>query len=363
MHKLVVRQYQDSPPARARLFEFYREVYPGSPWLWDDERHEWQNSENPLLADGESEIWLLHDKNRIVGQNIYILFNLFINGQMHRGYCSTNLIVKPGMEGKGHGHKLIEVNENRGGIAYAVGITPASTRAFQKRGWKLIEDARLFSSIINPIPNLRYMGLSRTKQMLLAPFLKCASVLWNLATSLYSPRRIKTVKYREIDSFEPEWDEYWRLFLKDYAIHFDRNFRHLNYKYTSRKDVEHCILLFEMNGKPVGYGVHRVSENRERGIRLGRIVDLVYDPSRGKGLLSFMLKTMKQRLLSCGIDGLVGIAANNEIGSVYRSIGFFLSRVQPAIIREDGFSLDDLRNRYKDLWYITLGDSDLDNYW
>jgi len=363
MRELVVRQYQDSPSARLALFEFYREVYPGSPWLLENGRHEWQNLGNPLLEDAGSEIWLLYDQDRIVGQNIYILYNLSIDRQVHRGYCSTNLIVKPGMEGKGHGHKLIEVNENRGGIAYAVGITPASTRAFQKRGWKLLEDARLFSGIINPIPNLRYMGLSRTNQMLLAPLLKCASVLWNLATRLCTPKCLETVEYREVERFDPEWDKYWRLFLKDYAIHFDRNFRHLNYKYTSRKDVEHIILLFEMIGKPVGYGVHRVSENRERGIRLGRIVDLVYDPSKGKGLLSFMLKTMKQRLLSFGIDGLVGIAANSEIASAYRSNGFFLSRVQPAIIREDGFSLDDLRIRYKDLWYITLGDSDLDNYW
>ena len=64
-----------------------------------------------------------------------------------------------------------------------------------------------------------------------------------------------------------------------------------------------------------------------------------------------------------GVDAIVGVAANNEIAKSYRDNGMFFSRIQPAIIKEKDVYISDLRNKFNHLWYITLGDSDLDNYW
>ena len=43
-----VEQYRDSQGSRQRLFQFYREVYPDSPWLLDDDRFRWENLSPPL---------------------------------------------------------------------------------------------------------------------------------------------------------------------------------------------------------------------------------------------------------------------------------------------------------------------------
>lgn len=359
-----VERFQNTPEARKELFQFYEEVYPNSPWLLDDSRFEWQNLQNPHHKNGETQVWLLRDEQgQIIGQNIYILYELSIDGRIYPGNCSTNLVVRPELVGKRLGHKLIDVNEGLGGIAYAVGITPASTRAFVKRGWVLIEDARLYSAIINPKPNLKYLGWPKWKTVLASPILRTLSLCYSLFGKLTVPRRIDGLSVREIDSFEPGMDKYWREFLKGYAIHFVRSSNMLNFKFCTRTDVNHHILLFERNGHPVGYGVYRLSENKVKGIRLGRIVDLVYDPLGGHTLVEYIVKTLKSKLLSLVVDGIVGIASDATMARAMKKNGMYLSRVQPAIIKEGNFSISKLRKKYCNIWYMTLADSDLDNYW
>lgn len=342
---------------------FYEEVYPDAPWQLDDDRFDWQNLRNPLQSSDATEIWLLTEDGRIIGHNIFILYTLNIGERPHQGYCSTNLIVRPGLVGKGIGHKLIECNENRGGVAYAVGITHASTRAFVKRGWVPVDDARLFTQIINPGPNLRYVGMAKWKASLASPALKIFGLAHRLLARIRTERTLPDVEVSEIDRFDPAHDKLWRSFLNGYALSFDRNAVQLNYKYKSRTDISHSIFLFRKKGVPIGYGVCRMSVNQVKRIRLGRIVDLVADPRQGAKLISFMIGVMKRYLAQFNVDGYVGVAADDKIATAFRRQGFFLSRVQPAIIKENGFSVKELRQKYESLWYITLGDSDLDNYW
>ncbi len=357
-------RYEDTPESRASLYSFYREVYPDSPWLLNDRRFEWQTFDNPLKEPDGTEIWvLLDEQGEIVGQNIYILYNLVVDQQARRGYCSTNMILKPTLVGKGLGHRFIKLNESRDGVAYAVGITPASTRAFQKYNWVLIEDARLCNLVLRPIPNLRYIGMPPWKRAIVAPVLGAAGAFFRMKSEILATRKMDGISFREINRFEAAWDKRWEECLRNFAIYFQRTSTILNYKFSARQNVKHTCLLFEADGIPVGYTVYRLSENPVRRIRLGRIVDLVYEPSYGQVLLNYMLYQVKSRLLDAGVDGLVGVAATDEIARAYRANGFFLSRVQPAIIKPQGFDLEDLRRRYKHLWYITLADSDLDNYW
>ncbi len=356
--------YIDKTENRQTLFNFYEDVYPDSPWLLDSERFYWQTISNPLQTPKEYPIWLLQDENnQLIGQNIYIFYNLSIDNKKYRGFCSTNLIVKPGIVGKGFGHKLIGKNESFDGVAYAVGITHASTRAFLKRGWVLVEDALLMNKIINPVPNLKYLKMPMWKILILAPIIKLAGSFFDVLSLFRAKSTFKDVTYREISSFEPEWDSYWENYLSDYAINFKRSYFHLNYKYKSRKDVQHTVYLFEKENIPVGYAVFRLSENKIRNLKLGRIVDFVYDPSLGNNFVNYIINLLKKELQKQSVDAIVGIAANKNINKAYKDNGFFLSRKQAAIIKEEDFKISELRKKYQNLWYITLGDSDLDNYW
>jgi hypothetical protein len=199
--------------------------------------------------------------------------------------------------------------------------------------------------------------------LLFAPAIIIVNFLNNISEIFNSVKDLEGVTYREINSFDPEWDSYWEECLNDFAINFRRQSDTLNYKYFTRQDVKHNVILFEKDGNPVGYGVYRLSVNDVRNIRLGRIVDIVFDAKLSIDLLKQIIKTMKQRLQKENIDGIVAVAANDEIKKAYQKNGIYLSRMQPAIIKEEDFMIDDLRSKYKYLWYITLGDSDLDNYW
>ncbi len=358
-----IEHYADSPASRERLFRFYLLAYPDSPWLLEEKRFIWHNLTPPMNKPDDSGIWLLIRGGEIVGQNIYSRYPLSIAGQVHTGICSTNLIVLPELVGKRLGHLLIERNETFSGVPFAVGITPASTRAFQKRGWHLHSEARLYSRFIKPKPNLAYVGLTGAKAAIGTIALSIA----NIATTLWFKMRreplLENMTVKEIEAFDTCYDSYWMRFLEGFAIHFERNAELLNYKYATRQDVTHTKLLYYHDGVVVGYGVYRISTHPVSGLKLGRIVDFVYDPSLGKKLISNMIRVMTDRMADCDLDGIVAIAADREIASALIENGLYLSRVQPAIIKETTFSLSDLRKSYKNLWYITLGDSDLDNYW
>ncbi len=360
---LKVEQYRDSQGSRQRLFQFYREVYPDSPWLLDDDRFMWQNLSPPLNGLDDSSIWLLKEGDNVLGQNIYLRYPLSIAGKIQQGVCSTNLIVRPELIGKGLGHQMIEVNETLGGIPYAVGITPASTRAFQKRGWRLVSAARLYSRFLRPGPNLRYVGASRSKRVVLTPAIELANLVSSVWRGACRVKRLAGVSCQEISLFDQAHDSIWRGLLSDFAIHFDRTAELLNFKYCTRSDVTHVKLLFERDGSPVGYGVYRLSDHPLQRLRLGRIVDFVYDPKLGRKLISFMIGFMITRLRAFGVDGLVAVASTLEIARALIDNGLFLSRAQPAIIKETDFSVDELMKNHRHLWHITLGDSDLDNYW
>lgn len=362
--KFRIEHYVDTPQNRERLFEFYRLAYPGMTELLDPARFEWQSFQNPLVPPGRNYLYhLIDSQHRIVGQNILIPYCLMIDGKPHKALCSTNLIVLPEMVGKGAGHLLIEQHEQERQLCFAVGITPASMKAFLKRSWKVIDSARLYALFLRPRPCLRYVKKEGLLAAAASPLLRVLSVLARVNASFAVPSRIAGVSFEEIDHFNPEWDSVWQKCLSPYGISFVRSAEFLNWKYFSRADVKHHVLLIRKGQQPVGFLVYRLSRNEQRQILLGRIVDLVFLQGAARKLPHYMIGLARKRLLLAGVDGIVGIASSSETRSACVANGMWISRPQLAIIKQEGFSLDELRHRFKSLWYVTLADSDLDNYW
>jgi hypothetical protein len=359
----VLTPYSDTSENRKRLLDFYRLVYPTAPWIFEEKRWAWQTFGNPRLAKGSNDIWLLTDDNgEMIGHNVFLRYPLRIGGKPYDGLCSANLVVKPGITGRGLGRMMIQKNEELGGVPFAIGMTDNSYSAFGKRGWYIVHHIRLYSQIVHPWPNLKYLKLPLWKAVLALPFLLPGKTL----SSLYAatvPKSFAGITTREIESFDPALDSLWNSFLGDYAFYFERTAEMLNYKFATRTDVRHTRLLFEKNGKVVGYGICRISENPVRKIRMGRIVDLVLDPSLGDSFAVWVVGYMRRHLLAEGVDGLAGLASSDCMKRAYRRNGFWFSRVERSGIKETDFSMAELARQYADQWYMTLADADLDDYW
>jgi hypothetical protein len=339
-------------------------AYPEAAEQVDEQRFEWQSFGNPLLRPDQNFLFHLFDaEGRIVGQNVLIPYQLMIDGRVRDALCSTNLIVLPGMVGRGAGHILIERHEQEGVVCFAVGITAASSRAFQKRGWKPVDDSRLQALFLKPHPCLRYVNRKGPVAAIASLLIPVLNLGFSAIRPLAVPKRIHGITWEPIARFEPEWDQQWNAYLSDFGIHFVRSASFLNWKYFSRRDVKHQAVLFRHHGRPAAYLVYRLSRNETRQIYLGRIVDLVYDPSVDRRFPHFLIGYARRVLAAEQVDGIVGIASSAALRRAYWANGFCMSRTQPAIMREHGFFLHDLRQRYRALWYITLADSDLDNYW
>jgi hypothetical protein len=355
--------YVDSPENRKKLLDFYRLVYPAAPWIWDETRWEWQTLKNPRLPSGANDIWLVSDDNgEWIGHNIFLRYPLRIGGKAFDGLCSANLVVKPGITGRGLGRMMIQKNQELGGVPFAIGMTDNSFSAFGKQGWYIVHHIRLHSQIIRPWPNLSYLRLPLWKGILAWPFVYAAKLLSSFQAATV-PATFPGVVVREIKKFDASNDSLWNLFLRDYAFYFERTAEMLNFKFAARTDVRHTKLLFEKDGKPVGYGVCRISENPVRKIRMGRIVDMVLDPSLGESFPRWAIGYMRRHLLTQGVDGIAGIASSDEMARAYRRNGFWFSRVERSGIKESDFAMATLAQQYKYQWYMTLADADLDDYW
>jgi len=329
------------------------------------ERFEWQSFENPLEQDMDRPlIWILESENgEIAGHNSILIFPLTVAGTQYTGYCSTNLIVKPGTEGRGLGHILIENNE-RMGIATAYGPTPASLSAFTKRGWISYTDARLYTIPLHPYRTLRFLKQSILVACLATPVIWVLNAVFGAWRAMTISNKIAGITHREIERFEPAWDEHWQAYLANYAIHFTRRADFLNYRYGARRDVSHMKVIFEQNGVPIGYIVFRVSTSRTKGVTLGRIVDFVYDPKLGEKLPATMIKTAFDALLDKGVDSIVGVAPNDETGRIFKHCGMIFSKIQRMLTKApEDIDLKALAQPYRQGWYCTLGDADIDNYW
>ncbi|MCK5124937.1 MAG: hypothetical protein KAR42_01670 [candidate division Zixibacteria bacterium] len=360
-----LHKYQDSDNNRKQLLGFYREVYSTIPEMTIKSRFEWQSFKNPNETSDETPlIWVLqNESNSLVGHNSLLKYNLIIGGDRYNGYCSTNLLVIPGTEGKGLGHILIGNNESQPGVAFAVGITIMASRAFQKRGWVLIEDAKLHTLIKHQYKTLRFLKQSVVLSLLATPVLKFIEYCLTLRRQIACPPLPQGVESRMISEFESRWDSYWQQFLSDYAIHYEREAAFLNYKYFSRNDVKHRAFIFERNDEPVGYLVIRKSTSKLKNITLGRIVDLVYNPQLGFDLVASMVAFAIDEFKKYNVDSIVAVSSSAEISKAFRVNGLMFKKTQPAIILESDFSIETLRKKYKNIWYIMLSDSDMDNYW
>lgn len=360
-----LKKYQDSPDARKKLFEFYCRVYPAMPEMVNHDRFQWQSFENPVEDAAERPlIWyLLSDDGKIVGHNSIFKYPMKIDRRDYHGYCSTNLIVEPGTEGRGLGHILIENNEMLDGVPFAYGPTPASLSAFQKRGWIPLYDARMYTLILRPFRSLRFLKKPAWQALMLSPVLKLLSWIFRFYKAATVPGELPGVSFQTVKKFEPEWDIYWEKYLESFGLYYRQESHFLNYKYAARRDVKHNIIIFEKNNCPVGYIVFRTSASKTKMARLGRIVELVCDPAEGEDLAAYMINVAAARLLQDKVDSIVGIASSPELKKAYRRNGMIFSRTQIMLVKETDFRISELRPKFANIWHLSLGDADIDNYW
>lgn len=362
-NEYTLREYVDSPEARRKVLAFYAQYYAGKDFFLDPGRFEWQCLGNPLLPSGRNYLYTIEDASgRMLGHDLLVPFRFRIGDEEFDTLANTNLIVAPELAGKKQGRRLLEKHESLGPVCWGIGSTKVALHVLGGRGWTRIEEPRLYALFLRPRPCLRFSGISESIAFFAAPAVKAMNLLWSAVASLKTAR-VPGITHERIDRFDPDWDTTWDKALAPYGIHFVRRAEHLNWKYFTRNDVSHRALLFRgEDGGPVAYAVYRRAVNQNPPVVLGRIVDLVCNPHI-PGLASHVVRTTIRELKTMDVDGIVGLASTCDLRRAYRANGMIVSRPEPASLLERGFSIAELRKQYSDLWYLTLGDADLDDYW
>lgn len=369
---LQIVEYKDNPSSREELLCYYKKAYPEQPYFLDGERLVWH------VVDSDARLSLMkEDDGEIVGQVLSLSDRCRINGQIRSCWVATNLIVDKSLRGKGAGRKLMDQSENTGrltDVGWCTGSNEPALRLHKSRGWAQLPEPRLHSLFFNPKRCLRYVGVTGWKSFFASPVLKVISMIERSVSipPLHSEGGALRVSQRERvpglsltspDRFFEEQDHRWESMLSRYGFYSVRTAESLNYKYTLKPNSDHSIQMFWQKGHAVGYLVTRTSTDPKSGIRLGRIVDMVYDatiPKLAEEMVAVAVKMFRDK---GNLDGVVGVASTKDLKRAFRRNGMILNRQMIVSVRENGFTEKNLREQYREPVYLTLGDADLDAYW
>jgi GNAT superfamily N-acetyltransferase len=201
-----------------------------------------------------------------------------------------------------------------------------------------------------------------------------ASAVGGLAQLLQRQRQNTNAngfRIEQVSWFGDEANDLWRRIASRFAIVAVRNATVLNWRYLQRPDSRHRVFSISNNGQWQGYVVIRTLE--KWGLRLGTLIDLVFDPDCPQGA-QLLLCQAEAQLLAEGAEVLWGLFSSpKSYRKFLRKAGFFsipqwigvrqfhfvADFVTIKHFRPDLAARDDALLRQADQWFLALGDTDL----
>lgn len=357
MDDIIIRMYKDGEEKEINdLFNsIFNEKRPVEEWIW-------KFKENPLSGINLISVAEVHGK--IVGQYA-CLPCLFKYKEMivKVSYVVDNFVLpefRGGVKGTQWGmfrHDCeVSVNEN---MAYGMGFPNREAYIIGKRFLKYSD----FGSVSVLFKRLNWRLSIEKRFPWLPQFIintagKFSNLGYKILVSKSGLKRPGTLKIRQVDSFDHEFDAFWEKVKGQYGIIGVRDKSYLQWRYR-KPGKRHEIFVSEIEGEMVGYMV--LSVRREENHIVGYVMDILVDEQVEAGpalireaLLRFLSEKVDyvrcwmmqdKRLYETLVEhGFVARDGDQTIKGVY--LIFDSRNIEDAYI-------GDSRN-----WYITMGDSD-----
>lgn len=341
---------------RDEVFAFLRKVYSPLDYNRLISQWDWKYDNNPFNQYPEPDILVLKDTDKIIGMEGAMPLRVSIYGKEHWATNSCDLVIDPNYRGQRLSQQLIGqyigdhpinfswLNE----ISKYVSDPFLTSQYFRLRFFiKLLDVSQVLSKMIGHPKISRWFGLLVAGvRPLIIPF----------------HRRISSDKITitQMGIFDERVDSLWRRVCSDHPVLVVRDRSYLNWRFICRPDARYIIFAAIKGDDLVGFLTLRLCERA--GFSLGYLVDFM---TEGKDSLPFEL------LVNGAIDYSRSQHAEIIISllttPLYRHVlyrqGFFPWRFgtqgffRPRVDLPDQ-ALQVFRNPR--LWYLTMGDGDLE---
>lgn len=333
------------------LLDFLRVAYVNEPRKHDPDFWRWHYLENPYTALDDIPLWIVKDKDRVVGQAATILVELKVKEETRRGIWILDFILFPEYRGKKLGKRLLLLARETYPTMFALGFNQLSGNVLRSLDWVAMGSVHRYHRLLYPGNLKELAGLTPLRE---------------LANLAFAPFRRKSTPangnqsytVRVVQEIDSAFDDLWQRVSDQWPCAVIRGSRYLNWQFRQQPGKTFEVLGIFHEERLAGYVVLFFRNEGPSGDPAkAAISDICYDARDGEAVIDELLSAALGAAVARRAGSLVIDILDPRIEARLRYFGFWRIKASPEFMV---YSPDRQELMYRpENWYLSRADSDV----
>lgn len=344
----------DEEKDNLKLREFFKKVWAEDKIHLDEARWRWLFKNNPNNPNGQPQIWLIKQDERIVGQLATIPALFKIKNQYHLLYWAMDFIIDPEFRRKGLAYKGTVQLTKQAGLVMTLGDTPLlSYKLFKKLNFLETKNLPHLVKILD----IQKITKNKFKKIM---FISLKFLSDGLFSKIYSIHKKKLhrqyIKIEPIKNFDSKFDKLWQRVESNFSLVVKRDSLFLDWRYSRCPNSEYKGFQILKNDILSGYIILRLrhTDSGKEGI----IADILSELNT----LDYLIKKAIDYFIEQKANRIDCYISDKKYRHAFIKHGFSYWRTEVRLVVHQCKVVKNNIKLFKNIsnWHITKGDSDLD---
>jgi acyl carrier protein len=304
----------------AEVRAFFAKTYRPTYRLATDEVFlRWQYGPTPASPNKPFHLRLARLDGALMGFLGYIPVDVSLNGRARRGAWVANWMVEEHQRRLGLGPFLMRDVLQEFEVSLDLGANEDARSLLARMGWQDLGNLARHVCVLDPAGAAALTANGQLR--------------WPATMPLSGKAIDSTVEVRLVDRFNAEatqlWDATWGC-SGSRAGGTRRSAEFLNWRYAIHPVFQYRLVEARRDGRLRGIAVYHVETVRDLPIRVGRMVEMIFDLSRPAGADTALLRAVVEDAHTQGVVLLDFFCASRRLGETMRHHGFVSGDSEPA---------------------------------
>lgn len=332
---------------RDSLLAFLQIAYANEPVKFDPAYWNWHYLENPYTAPNNIPLWVVKDRDRVVGQAATILVKLKVGDEMRFAVWILDFVLLPEYRGRKLGKRLLLLARETYPTMLALGYNQMSGNVLSSLGW-------LPMGTIHRYQRLLFPGFAAKELARIA----LVRGLVNFGYAPFRPRlNVKSESIRRVDVIDSAFDDLWSRACTQWPCAVVRGSAFLNWQFRRQPGKVFEMIGYFDGDQLRGYLVLFFRRGEYGAPPKVAITDICYHPENADRVIASLLETALASATERRAGSIVIDVLDSRVESHLQRHGFWrIKRAPPFMIYSP--TKQDLIYQAAN-WYLTRADSDV----
>ena len=348
---IQIKQFE--PTDEEALLSFLRLAYADEPVKSDPGFWRWHFLENPYASPGDVPLWIVRNRDSVVGQMATIPVQLKVGDDERRALWIIDFILLPEYRGRKLGKRLMQVaRDTYCQTMIALGYNKQSEAVLLSHKWVSL-------GTINRYHKLLFPGNATREISRLGPVRHLANLIYApLRPRLSSLASAGNKALREVTHFDSSFDELWKDASAQWPCAVVRSSSFLEWQFMKQPGKKYIVLAYYEETRLLGYVVlfFRKAEHGRISPKAA-ISDLCYSSRNSDEVIDSLLKGALRLAIERRAGSLVTDVLDPRVEQRLRALSFYRIKAAPPFMAGTNERQDLIYQR--DNWFLTRADSDV----